>query len=559
MRVSASTHALLANGEEVLIGGVPYTVEAFIGSGGTATVFRVCSPTGTRFALKMAALADTKQESLKREADILERLTGIENVPRYIWASQLDVGYGMLMELVPSRDLQKVCDNNNNLGDLFPDFYVATMLHSVATTLKACEDKNVFHGDVSPSQIVVQDGRFNLLDWGSANQPTVSAKCLYMAPEDILRFYAGQLARKNKDVSEELQRATVRTRDGFAADIYMLGCSAAMLYCPATRIHFYVNMMKRMRQRELPPSQIQGKVLMHRAKQILDGKEDYHDAIQSMTSKVMNKKLLKLIADMMSSDPAQRPSLLSIIQQTEKLAVAPEVIAQYTTVIRYSEKCADGTITDEEYRQFEKDFPGAGDLKGRIPAKQFSELFQLSKKPVDKGLESKTWNALRNPFFTAIDNTVLTKTLSDFFYAREEVKINKRIDKEIVTIRPKITKLQQAYKEKKRSLEQTYIQREAAIKNSVKSHSRRQESIRAEKQKLQSALSHLSAACKKKHTGYEQAIEALQDQREAALDRWEAELEKHQGDKLYIYSLLEEHGYISCASDLLKLFRRVWQ
>ncbi|GAB4572571.1 MAG: hypothetical protein Kow0077_12330 [Anaerolineae bacterium] len=175
----------------------PFRVEARLGSGGMATVYRATTYDHRTIALKVLqpylASNETFRARFAREAQAIRALDHA-NIVKVLEAGEID-GYSFIaMEYVPGGTLKDRLEQGAlSLND------AAQLLGQIAAGLQYAHDHGVVHRDVKPSNILLAGGRFaKLSDFGLAKLLNESSADLsltrtggylgtarYMAPEQI--------------------------------------------------------------------------------------------------------------------------------------------------------------------------------------------------------------------------------------------------------------------------------------------------------------------------------------------------------------------------------------
>lgn len=172
-----------------------YQIEAVLGQGAVAVVYRARSPQGRQVALKVLTDAAASQRRVRDLFQSEYRITRRLNHPgvvRALDAGEIDGHPFMAMEVVAGKTLQDFVRKDKGLGET-PSIDIVRQL---ATTLNYVHEQGVVHRDLKPTNIfITQNGRALLFDFGTAldlrNPPTTPDTGVYgtpgfLAPEQIL-------------------------------------------------------------------------------------------------------------------------------------------------------------------------------------------------------------------------------------------------------------------------------------------------------------------------------------------------------------------------------------
>ena len=172
-----------------------YQIEAVLGQGAVAVVYRARSPQGRQVALKVltdAAASQRRVRDLFQSEYRISRRLNHPGLVRALDAGEIDGHPFMAMEVVAGKTLQDFVRKDKGLGEV-PSIDIVKQL---AGTLDYVHRQDVVHRDIKPTNIfVTQDGRALLFDFGTAldlrNPPTVPDAGIYgtpgfLAPEQIL-------------------------------------------------------------------------------------------------------------------------------------------------------------------------------------------------------------------------------------------------------------------------------------------------------------------------------------------------------------------------------------
>lgn len=171
-----------------------YCVDAFLGKGGMADVFKAWDRVrSSHLAMKiMDPKLTTSQEfiaNFKQEAGTLENLQHPNIVRFYGMEKSGDLVF-ILMEFVDGETLrQKIVQT----GQPFDLPKIAQVMQAICSALNYAHQLGVIHCDIKPSNIMLRrDGTFLLADFGTAHQSSSTGRQYqgagtpaYMAPEQI--------------------------------------------------------------------------------------------------------------------------------------------------------------------------------------------------------------------------------------------------------------------------------------------------------------------------------------------------------------------------------------
>ena len=174
----------------------PYELEAELGQGGMATVFRARQPSLNRYvALKVLAPELARDPDFvsrfQREATIAARLEHPNIVPIYD-IGQAEGAFYIAMRFVPGRSLAQVIQQ---VGPMSLE-RARRILAQIASALDHAHQQGVIHRDLKPGNILWEEGdRVSLADFGIARAGDVTQVTRqgmlvgtpkYMAPEQAL-------------------------------------------------------------------------------------------------------------------------------------------------------------------------------------------------------------------------------------------------------------------------------------------------------------------------------------------------------------------------------------
>jgi serine/threonine protein kinase len=189
-----------------------YEVEAVVGHGGMGIVYLARDlGLGRPVALKMIAPRwvgdDRVVQSFQREAKALASIRSQYVVQVHAFGLH-EASYFFAMEYVRGRSLRQILAEHREHGDTIPLHRSLTILHRVAQGIDAVHAAGMFHRDVKPSNIVIEEdtGRPVLVDFGLAMPSADHAAALaigtpqYMAPEQAGVGVPGAVVGARTDV-----------------------------------------------------------------------------------------------------------------------------------------------------------------------------------------------------------------------------------------------------------------------------------------------------------------------------------------------------------------------
>lgn len=167
-----------------------YQLRDKAGAGGMADVYLAMDKLrATRMAVKVLrrdlSNNPTFLDQFSTEAEIYSQLTHPNIVRFYEFNHDGDVVY-IVMDWVDGSDLRKILRNTNNP---LPYHSIITILEAVCPALKYAHENDIYHCDIKPANIMLQnDGKVLLTDFGVANLARRSSgggTPPYMAPEQF--------------------------------------------------------------------------------------------------------------------------------------------------------------------------------------------------------------------------------------------------------------------------------------------------------------------------------------------------------------------------------------
>lgn len=187
-----------------------YEIEEHIADGGIGTVYRARDvESGDPVAIKVL-LANFAKDAMildlfKREAKILRKLKHDALTQYFVFAKEPELGiYYLAMEFVSGPSLKTRLQS----GPLEPEA-VFRLLQRLASALQAVHDREVIHRDLSPDNIILQNGdvgQAKIIDFGisraNTGGPTIigdgfAGKVNYVSPEQVGIFDGKVTARSD--------------------------------------------------------------------------------------------------------------------------------------------------------------------------------------------------------------------------------------------------------------------------------------------------------------------------------------------------------------------------
>jgi serine/threonine-protein kinase len=187
-----------------------YEIEEHIADGGIGTVYRARDvESGDPVAVKVLLANFSKDPMIldlfKREAKILRKLKHDALTQYYVFAKEPTLGiYYLAMEFVGGPSLKTRLQS----GPLEPEA-VFRLLQRLASALQAVHDREVIHRDLSPDNIILQNGdvgQAKIIDFGisraNTGGPTIigdgfAGKVNYVSPEQVGIFDGKVTARSD--------------------------------------------------------------------------------------------------------------------------------------------------------------------------------------------------------------------------------------------------------------------------------------------------------------------------------------------------------------------------
>ncbi|ERP96813.1 hypothetical protein Q669_26600 [Labrenzia sp. C1B10] len=187
-----------------------YEIEEHIADGGIGTVYKARDvESGDPVAVKVLLATFSRDPMIldlfKREAKILRKLKHDALTQYYVFAKEPTLGiYYLAMEFVSGPSLSTRLES----GPLEPEA-VARLIKRLAEALQAVHDREVIHRDLSPDNVILQNGdvaQAKIIDFGisraNTGGPTIigdgfAGKVNYVSPEQVGIFDAKVTARSD--------------------------------------------------------------------------------------------------------------------------------------------------------------------------------------------------------------------------------------------------------------------------------------------------------------------------------------------------------------------------
>ncbi len=145
-----------------------YAIDAVLGQGAVAVVYRARSPHGQTVALKVLTDAAASQRRIRDLFQSEYRITSRLRHPGIVQvfdAGEIDGHPFMSMQVVGGKTLQDFVRNDKALGEA----PAIDIVRQLANTLDYVHGQQIVHRDLKPTNIfITQDGRALLFDFGTA-------------------------------------------------------------------------------------------------------------------------------------------------------------------------------------------------------------------------------------------------------------------------------------------------------------------------------------------------------------------------------------------------------
>ncbi len=203
-----------------------FTLEAHIGTGGMASVYRAVDPHGDRYALKVLNPARVAPEDVKRFEREYRALSRLDhpNIVR-VYDSGVERGYPWIaMELVDGGDLESLIARWRAAPSPERFDVIHSLLTQLCRALQTVHDRKLIHRDIKPSNILLtRDGVPKLTDFGvvkAGADATTHVTQLTMAGRLVgtVAFMAPELITTDEEADAR-------------ADLYSLGAVLYLMLC----------------------------------------------------------------------------------------------------------------------------------------------------------------------------------------------------------------------------------------------------------------------------------------------------------------------------------------
>jgi serine/threonine protein kinase len=174
-----------------------YRLEALLGQGGMARIYRAVDVRLKRFAAIKVIAAPRRNDSdyvrrFEREAQAIAQLEHPNIVRLYRYGQAHDVLY-MAMQFIEGQDLHHLLASYRDQGQLLPPSRVVQIVREACQALDYAHSKGVIHRDIKPSNIMLDSaGHAILTDFGlvllteAGTQGEAFGSPRYIAPEQAI-------------------------------------------------------------------------------------------------------------------------------------------------------------------------------------------------------------------------------------------------------------------------------------------------------------------------------------------------------------------------------------
>ena len=214
----------IINGKKVItIKNNYYLVIQKIGKGGSSKVYKVLSPDGSIYALKVVDLSKASPEAIEsfvNEIHLLTMLQGSERIITLIdsYVDKVNKKISIVLEL-GDIDLRALIEKNRNADeDVNPNF-LRLMWQQMLEAVQVVHKANVVHGDLKPANFLFVKGTLKLIDFGIAKSIDIESDTTNIERTKqvgTLNYMPPEALKKNE------LKGTFKC--GRAADVWSLGC-----------------------------------------------------------------------------------------------------------------------------------------------------------------------------------------------------------------------------------------------------------------------------------------------------------------------------------------------
>lgn len=144
-----------------------YKIEKTLSIGPNGTVYKA-SKDGELYTLKVM----NKKSPQCSEADILQKLQGINGVPEYKTHYEDSHNIVIVTKFITGIDFY----NYLNKSDILPKVHVKKIFVQLCTILQRAHSRGIIHRDIKPENILIdQDNTVYIIDWGLGFEPAKTA------------------------------------------------------------------------------------------------------------------------------------------------------------------------------------------------------------------------------------------------------------------------------------------------------------------------------------------------------------------------------------------------